>query len=107
MKPIPSASISGEVLVFVVDDDDDTRTNLRDILELDGYKIAEASCASELFALPDWNKVSLILLDRKLPDASPEDLLPKVQLLAPQVSVIIVTGYADVTSAVSALRLGA
>ena len=107
MKPIPSASIPGEVFVFIVDDDDDTRTNLRDILELDGYKVAEASCASELFVLPDWNKVSLILLDRKLPDARPEDLLPKVQQLAPRASVIIVTGYGDVTTAVSALRLGA
>ena len=96
-----------DALLFVVDDDDDTRTNLRDILELDGYEIADASCAQELFALPGWERVSLILLDRKLPDGNPEDLIPQIQTRAPQASVIIVTGYADVNAAVSALRLGA
>lgn len=96
-----------QALVFVVDDDEDTRINLRDILELDGYEIAEASCARELFALPNWDKVALILLDRKLPDGNPERLLPKIQHLAPQASVIIITGYGDVAAAVSALRQGA
>jgi PAS domain S-box-containing protein len=94
-------------LVFVVDDDNDTRDNLRDILELDGYEIAEASCSRELFALPGWDRVALILLDRKLPDGSPEQLLPKIRKRAPQASVIIVTGYGDVATAVSALRQGA
>lgn len=93
--------------LFVVDDDDDTRGNLRDILELDGYRVAEASCAKDLFTLPDWDRVSVILLDRKLPDGNPENLVPRIKALAPQASVIIVTGYADVQTAVSALRLGA
>jgi two-component system sensor kinase FixL len=96
-----------DVLLFIVDDDDDTRSNLRDILELDGYQIADASCAKDLFALPGWEMVSLILLDRKLPDGSPEVLIPQINARAPQASVIIITGYADVAAAVSALRLGA
>jgi len=107
MKQLNSVSTPTDVLVFVVDDDDDTRMNLRDILELDGYEIAEASCAHELFALPGWENVSLILLDRKLPDGDPEQLLPKIKRRAPQASVIIVTGYGDVATAVSALRRGA
>jgi two-component system sensor kinase FixL len=94
-------------LLFVVDDDDDTRNNLRDILELDGYEIADAACAEDLFVLPGWERVALILLDRKLPDGSPEALIPRIHARAPQASVIIVTGYADVEAAVSALRLGA
>lgn len=96
-----------DVLLFIVDDDDDTRNNLRDILELDGYQIADASCAKDLRALPGWERVSLILLDRKLPDGSPEILIPQINRRAPQASVIIITGYADVAAAVSALRLGA
>jgi two-component system sensor kinase FixL len=95
------------VLLFIVDDDEDTRNNLRDILELDGYQIADASCAKDLFALPGWERVSLVLLDRKLPDGNPEVLIPQINKQAPQASVIIITGYADVAAAVSALRLGA
>lgn len=96
-----------ELQLFIVDDDEDTRCNLRDILELDGYQITEASCAQELFALSGWERVAVILLDRRLPDGSPEELLPRIKSRAPQASVVIVTGYADVQAAVSALRLGA
>lgn len=103
---LPPSSPTG-VLLFIVDDDADTRSNLRDILELDGYEIAEASSAQELFALSHWDRVSLILLDRKLPDSSPEVLLSQIKQRAPQASVFIVTGYADVESAVTALRQGA
>lgn len=102
-----SARAADQLHVFVVDDDEDTRSNLRDILELDGYQVAEASCARELFALPAWDGVAVILLDRKLPDGSPEEILPRIKARAPQASVIVVTGYADVPTAVSALRLGA
>ena len=98
---------ASDVLLFIVDDDSDARANLRDILELDGYRIHEAASAAELFDLPDWDKVSLILLDRKLPDCAPEQVLPQIVQRAPSVSVIIVTGYADVDSAVTALRHGA
>jgi PAS domain S-box-containing protein len=102
-----SFELGTELRLFVVDDDDDTRSNLRDILELDGYQVAEASCAKDLFALPGWESVAVILLDRRLPDGSPEQLLPRIKARAPQASVIVVTGFADIQAAVSALRLGA
>ncbi|WP_425616681.1 ATP-binding protein [Anatilimnocola sp. NA78] len=102
----PGANWSG-ARVFIVDDDEDTRNNLRDILELDGYDIQDASCAKQLFALPGWDTVSLILLDRKLPDGTPEEVLPQIKQRAPHASVIIITGYSDVAAAVSALRMGA
>ncbi len=98
---------SPKLQLFVVDDDEDTRSNLRDILELDGYQVAEAASAKGLFALPGWDRVAVILLDRKLPDGTPEELLPQIKRRAPQASVIVVTGYADVQTAVSALRMGA
>ncbi|MGN6544932.1 MAG: response regulator, partial [Aureliella sp.] len=98
---------AADILVFVVDDDPDTRLNLRDILEMDGYTVADAASAAELFALPGWDRVSVILLDRKLPDSEPEVILPQILQEAPQASVMVVTGYADVDSAVSALRHGA
>lgn len=98
---------AGELRVVVVDDDDDTRSNLRDILELEGYHVAEASCARDLFALPKWESIAVILLDRKLPDGNPDELLPRIKALAPQASVIMVTGFVDLQAAISALRLGA
>jgi PAS domain S-box-containing protein len=94
-------------ILFLVDDDADTRANLRDILELDGFTILEAGSAKELFALPGADKVALILLDRKLPDGDAERILPRIKKEMSQASVIVVTGHADIEGAVAALRQGA
>ncbi len=93
--------------ILIVEDDPDTRDNLRDILELDGYRIQEAATAAGALERNDWSTYSVILLDRKLPDGTAFDLLPKLKHLAPEANVIILTGYADVGGAIEALRLGA
>lgn len=54
-----------------------------------------------------WKQYTAILLDRRLPDGDGAKLLPRIKKLAPQASVIMVTGYADLDGAISALRLGA
>lgn len=93
--------------VLVVDDDPDTRANLRDILDLDGYPVAEAGTAAEALARDDWGRYGAVVLDRQLPDGTAEALLPRLRELAPDAAVIVVTGYADVRGAVAAFRLGA
>ncbi|RIK74683.1 MAG: hypothetical protein DCC67_16305 [Planctomycetota bacterium] len=102
-----SAQVEQHPLVFVVDDDADTRANLTDILELEGFQVLAAGSADEMWRLPAWNDVSLLLLDRRLPDGAPEELLPAIKQCAPHAGVIIVTGYADIEGAVSCLRAGA
>jgi signal transduction histidine kinase/FixJ family two-component response regulator len=93
--------------VLVIDDDEDTRSNLGDILELDGYRVETAGTASEALARDNWAELSAVILDRKLPDGSAEGLLPRLRELAPQAAVLVVTGFADVQGAVAAIRQGA
>jgi two-component system sensor kinase FixL len=93
--------------VLVIEDDADTRANLVDILELTEHRPVTAATAREALARDDWARVSTIILDRRLPDGTAEELLPRLKKLAPQAGVIIVTGYADVEGAINALRLGA
>src|SRR6516164_5627591 len=93
--------------VLVIDDDADTRANLRDILELDEYVVVEAASAAEALERNDWAEVGAFLLDRKLPDGTAEELLPRLRRLAPQAAILIVTGYADLSGAIDALRQGA
>ena len=103
---LPTAQRPGP-LVLVVDDDEDTRLSLSDVLQLDGYRVEVAGSGRELLARPQWDDVALILLDRKLPDASPQELIPRIQAFAPHAAIIIVTGYADIEGAIAALRSGA
>jgi two-component system, LuxR family, sensor kinase FixL len=92
---------------LIVEDDDDTRANLSDILELDGYRVDAVGTVREALADRDWSSVAMIILDRRLPDGSADELLPRLKRLAPEADVIISTGYADLDGAIAALRNGA
>jgi two-component system, LuxR family, sensor kinase FixL len=92
---------------LVVDDDADTRANLRDILELDDWRVETAGTAREVLNRNSWSEISIVILDRKLPDGNAQQLLPEIKRLAPHASVIIATGYADLDDAILALRHGA
>jgi two-component system sensor kinase FixL len=96
-----------DLRVLVVDDDADTRSNLCDILELDNFQVETAGTAAEVLRRTDWEGISAVLLDRRLPDGDAEELLPRLRQLAPETAFLIVTGYADLRGAIAALRQGA
>jgi len=93
--------------ILVIEDDVDARDNLRDILELDEHRVATAGSAAEAMARDDWPRFSAIILDRRLPDAIAEQLMPRLKAVAPDAAVIVVTGYSDLQGAIAALRQGA
>ena len=93
--------------ILVIEDDADTRDNLRDILELDDHRVTMAGSAAEAMARSDWANFAAIILDRRLPDATAEQLMPRLKAAAPDVAVIVITGYADLQGAIAALRQGA
>lgn len=98
---------SAPMRVLVVDDDADTRANLCDILELDEYQVDTAGSLAELLRHANWSDYFALILDRRLPDGTAEEVLPRLRRLAPQTAVLIVTGYSDLQGAVEALRQGA
>jgi signal transduction histidine kinase len=98
--PIPNA-------VLVVEDDADARSNLSDILELDGFAARLTGTFAEGLSQGAWEDLLAIVLDRRLPDGTADEYLSRFRKAAPQVPIIIVTGYADLEGAVAALRQGA
>ena len=93
--------------ILSIEDDRDAQANLRDILELDGYRVDAATTVQEALERPSWSEYAAILLDRNLPDGTADEFLPRLKQLAPEAAVIIVTGYADMDGTISALRHGA
>lgn len=96
-----------DLRVLVVDDDPDTRSNLCDILGLDNIEVETAGTAAEAMNRGPWDRFAAIILDRKLPDGSAEELLPRLRRMAPHAAILIVTGFADLQGAIAALRQGA
>jgi len=93
--------------VLVIDDDPDMCENLRDILELDGYRVASAGSVAEALRQNDWSCFATIIVDYRLPDGTAEALLPQLRELAPQAAVIVATGTVGLNAAMAALRFGA
>jgi hypothetical protein len=93
--------------VLIIEDNLDALSNLQDILEIDGYRVWTAGSAADALRFEGWAELFAIILDRRLPDGTAEQLLPRLQELAPQAAVIIVTGFGDLEGAIAALRQGA
>ncbi len=93
--------------ILIIEDDLDSSENLRDILELDGHLCEVSYSGSEALQFLEATTVDIILLDWKLSDVTAIDLLPRIQLLASESDIVIVTGHSDLDFAVSALRNGA
>lgn len=92
--------------VLIVDDDDATRRSVRRVLQLDDYQVEMVGSAAELRSLDNLDDFFAILLDRKLPDADGSELLGELKARAPQASILIITGYADIDSTIQAIRTG-
>jgi signal transduction histidine kinase len=98
---------SDRMHVLVVEDDADTRENLCDILALDGHSAETATSIADTLGRDNWPAFGAVILDRKLPDGTAEELLPRLRRLAPDAAVIVVTGYGDLEGAIAAIRHGA
>lgn len=93
--------------VLVIEDDSDACANLRDILELDDFAVETAGSIEAALARTDAAPIDVIILDRRLPDGTAEEALPRLKARSPDAGVVIITGYADLDGVITALREGA
>jgi two-component system, cell cycle sensor histidine kinase and response regulator CckA len=93
--------------VLIVDDDVAMADNLVDILGDEGYSIVSAGTCSQALALAAEQRPQVALLDLKLPDDTGINLLADLKRMFPDCVCALITAYADVESAISALEKGA
>jgi two-component system, NtrC family, response regulator AtoC len=92
--------------ILVVDDEALIRWSLSERLKAEGYNVLEADTGrSALEKLPEG--VDLVLLDYRLPDTDGVSVLRKIKEFDQDILVILLTAYADVDTAVEAMKLGA
>jgi signal transduction histidine kinase len=91
--------------LLIVDDNSALADNLREVLEDAGYKVRLATTCAEAEERADG--ISLALVDVRLPDGDGTVLARRLKERAPDVEVILLTGFATLESAVGAVRAGA
>ncbi|WP_182870066.1 ATP-binding protein [Rhodopirellula sp. JC639] len=92
--------------ILIIEDDADTLTNLCDILELDGHHVVGACSLAEAKVEADRAGFQIVISDRKLPDGLIEDLLPELIQSVRDSDIIVITGFADMQSTITAFRMG-
>ena len=94
--------------ILLVDDEDNFRTLLRDLLVDSGYKnVSMASDGSIAIEMLKKERFDLILLDIIMPTVSGFGVLRFVHDVIPTTKVIVLTAYADLKLGVEAKLLGA
>lgn len=93
--------------ILVVDDDTAFCVMLKTFLQKKGYEVTNAFSGAQAMAELSAQHFDVMLTDIRLPDSDGLQLLKYVREKAIKARVILMTGYTDIKSAVSAMKLGA
>jgi DNA-binding NtrC family response regulator len=95
--------------LLIVDDETDMLEGLQRVLayELEGVEIVVSDTPLEVMALIRREGFDLVLLDLRMPDVDGMELLEALQQHDPRPTVIMMTAFGDIETAVSAIKKGA
>ncbi len=93
--------------ILVVDDDATHRKMLSAVLETAGYQTSEAADGLAAVTAVEEKYVDLVLMDIRMKGLHGIEAQKRIRDLSPGIPVILMTAYASVDTAVSALKSGA
>src|SRR3972149_3071410 len=100
-------TISPNVSILAVDDDPYVRDSITSFLNECGYSVIACDNAIDAMARLRGNKVDVVLTDIRMPVVSGIELLDNIRKFNPEIPVILLTAYAEMDTAVSAIKKGA
>jgi DNA-binding NtrC family response regulator len=93
--------------ILIVDDEQTIRETLSLVLSEERYITETAPDGKKALQLVQERNFDLMITDLKMPQMDGLDLMERVKKISPSTSVIIISAYATLESAIEALRLGA
>jgi heterodisulfide reductase subunit A len=93
--------------ILVVDDELIVRDSIREWLIEEGFDADMANSGQEALSRLGESPFQLMLLDIKMPGMDGVEVLKKAREMAPEISVIMMTAYATVETAIEAMKTGA
>ncbi|MBI4334805.1 MAG: response regulator [Chloroflexi bacterium] len=93
--------------ILIVDDEEAISWLLRQKLSHEGYYCLDAGDGDQALDKLKENRVSLVILDIKMPGKSGMELLPEIRSLYPDTAVIMATANNDINIAIQCLKQGA
>ncbi|MEW6595056.1 MAG: response regulator [Thermodesulfobacteriota bacterium] len=93
--------------ILVVDDDQDLRESVAEVLGGAGFQVAMAANGERALEFLGQRKFDLVLLDLIMPGMGGMEVMRRLRENAPRLPVIMLTAFATVENAVEAMRQGA
>ncbi|NJD68133.1 MAG: hypothetical protein C3F12_03460 [Candidatus Methylomirabilota bacterium] len=93
--------------ILVIDDDQEMRRLLEDILTREGFHVTQAANGSEALRTIQEASYQVIILDKIMTDLSGIEILPEIKRLRPEAQVILITAFGDRETCVEAMGKGA
>ena len=93
--------------IHVIDDEAIIHEVLDDLLTSEGYELEMSKSGEEALEKHSSQTYDLVLLDLLMPGMNGLEVLKKLKKIDPHSVIIIITAYASVESAISAMKTGA
>lgn len=93
--------------ILIVDDDQEMRQLLEDVLTREGYTVSCAKNGSEALLRLREESYDVIILDKIMTDLSGLEILPGMKLVQPEAQVILITAFGDRETYLEAIGKGA
>ena len=93
--------------ILIIDDDPTFCIMLKSFLTKNGYDVKEVFDAKQSIRAILDETYDVVLSDFRLPDIDGLELLKKIKNITPQTPVILMTSYANIRTAVNAIKMGA
>ena len=93
--------------ILIIEDENKFRGLLSRILEVEGYRVVQASSARLGMKMLDSENVRVVISDVKLPDANGVELVKRIKETRPYIEVINLTAFGSIKDCVKAIKNGA
>ncbi|OGR42510.1 MAG: hypothetical protein A2X35_11880 [Elusimicrobia bacterium GWA2_61_42] len=93
-----------ESKILIVDDDAHLRETLRDLLEMEGYKVFEAGSGAEAMKMVVSDFFHIILMDFNLTDKTGIEVIKDIRKLNTDSQILMMTAHASLDTAVKAIQ---
>jgi UDP-3-O-[3-hydroxymyristoyl] N-acetylglucosamine deacetylase len=94
-------------VVLVVDDEASIRQSLEGILKDEGIAVVTASDGESAITQLSAHRPALVLLDIWMPGMDGVETLKRIKEISPETPVVMISGHATISTALTATRLGA
>ncbi len=93
--------------VLVVDDDQDVLDLIADVMRFAGCEVLLARDGTEAFEVFQRERPPLVITDLAMPNTDGLTLMRAIKAASPRTEILVITGHADLGSAIQAIRQGA